>query len=64
MCGPWDSVIGVKKELAIQRVLTQRPVGFEPAKRDTHLEGVVIDIDDETGTARSIERIQERMEDA
>jgi metallophosphoesterase (TIGR00282 family) len=64
MCGPWDSVIGVKKELAIQRFLTQRPVGFEPAKRDVRLTGVVIDIDDETGKARSIERILERMEDA
>ena len=60
MCGPWDSVIGVKKELAIARFLTQRPVGFEPAKRDTHLQGVVIEIDEETGKSKSIERVQER----
>jgi len=53
----------VKKELAIQRFLTQRPVGFEPAKRETHLQGVVIDIDDATGKARSIARVQERLED-
>jgi 2',3'-cyclic-nucleotide 2'-phosphodiesterase len=63
MCGPWDSVIGVKKDLVIQRFLTQRPVGFEPAKRETYLQGALIDIDDATGRARSIERVQERLED-
>jgi 2',3'-cyclic-nucleotide 2'-phosphodiesterase len=64
MCGPWDSVIGVKKDLVIQRFLTQRPVGFEPAKRETYLQGALIDIDDASGRARSIERVQERLEDA
>jgi hypothetical protein len=63
MCGPWDSVIGVRKELAIQRFRTQRPIGFEPAKREVHLQGAVIDVDDATGKARSIERVQERLED-
>jgi metallophosphoesterase (TIGR00282 family) len=63
MCGPWDSVIGVKKELVLQRFLTQRPVGFEPAKRDTHLQGALIDIDEATGKARSIVRVQERLPD-
>lgn len=63
MCGPWDSIIGVKKELAMQRFLTQRPVGFEPAKRETYLQGVVIDIDEATGKARSITRVQQRLED-
>ncbi|HZZ86667.1 MAG TPA: TIGR00282 family metallophosphoesterase [Anaeromyxobacteraceae bacterium] len=63
MCGPWDSVIGVRKELVIQRFLTQRPVGFEPAKREVWLQGAVIDVDDATGKARSIERVQERLPD-
>jgi metallophosphoesterase (TIGR00282 family) len=63
MCGPWDSIIGVKKDLVLQRFLTQRPVGFEPAKRDVHLQGAIVDIDDATGKARSIERVQERLED-
>jgi hypothetical protein len=62
MCGPWDSVIGVKKELVLQRFLTQRPIGFEPAKRDIHLQGALIDMDDATGKARSIVRVQERLE--
>ena len=63
MCGPWDSVIGVRKELAIERFLTQRPIGFEPAKRETWLQGALIEIDDQTGKARRIDRVQERLED-
>ncbi len=63
MCGPWDSVIGVKKELAVQRFLTARPVPFEPAKRDVWIRGAIVDVDDETGRARSIVRLQERAED-
>jgi metallophosphoesterase (TIGR00282 family) len=44
MCGPRDSVIGVKKELVLERFLTQLPVRFEVADDDTWLEGVVVEI--------------------
>ena len=44
MCGPRDSVIGVKKELVLERFLTQLPVRFEVADGDVWLEGVVVDI--------------------
>jgi metallophosphoesterase (TIGR00282 family) len=64
MCGPWDSVIGVRKELVIERFLTARPVAFEPAKRDTWLQGALVDVDDATGKARSIERVQEKLEES
>ncbi len=63
MCGARDSVIGVKKELVVERFLTARPVPFEPAKRDVWLQGAIVDVDDETGLARSIARVQERAED-
>jgi len=63
MCGPWDSVIGVKKELVLERFLTQRPVSFEPARRDVYLQGALVDIDESSGRARSIERVQERDEE-
>jgi metallophosphoesterase (TIGR00282 family) len=63
MCGPWDSVIGVRKELVIERFLSSRPVSFEPGKRDVWLQGAIVDIDEETGRARSIARVQERMEE-
>lgn len=63
MCGPWDSVIGVKKELVLERFLTQRPIGFEPARREVYLQGAIVDLDDATGRARSIARVQEKLEE-
>jgi metallophosphoesterase (TIGR00282 family) len=61
MVGPLDSVIGIRKELSVQRFLTQRPTGFEVAKNLVYLQGVVIDIDEATGRAKSIERIREHL---
>jgi 2',3'-cyclic-nucleotide 2'-phosphodiesterase len=61
MVGPLDSVIGIRKELSIERFTTQRPSGFEVAKNLVYLQGVVIDIDDATGRARSIERVREHV---
>ena len=58
---PLDSVIGIRKELSLERFLTQRPAGFEVAKGLVYLQGVVIDIDDATGRARSIERVREHL---
>ena len=61
MCGPWDSVIGLRKEAAIERFLTQRPASFELGSGDVRLQGAIVDIDEETGHARSIVRVQERL---
>jgi metallophosphoesterase (TIGR00282 family) len=63
MCGPWDSIIGVRKELVIDRFLSARPVSFEPAKREVWLQGAIVDVDDATGKARSIARVQEKLEE-
>jgi metallophosphoesterase (TIGR00282 family) len=62
MTGPMDSVIGVKKELAIERFLTQMPYKFEVAKREVVLEGAVVSIDPGTGRATGITRIREKLE--
>ena len=58
MTGPIDSVIGVKKDLIIQKFLTQMPVKFDVAKGDVILAGVIVDIDPDTGRAISIERLR------
>jgi metallophosphoesterase (TIGR00282 family) len=58
MTGPVDSVIGVKKEDAIRRFLTQRPHKFEIPKGPATLDAVSIDIDGKNGKAKSIERIR------
>jgi metallophosphoesterase (TIGR00282 family) len=57
MTGPYDSVIGVKKELVINRFLTNMPARFEAASGDVRLCAVVIECDESSGKARSIKRI-------
>lgn len=58
MTGARDSVIGIRKELSIQRFMTQMPVRYEIAKKDPVLCGVVVSIDELTGMATGIVRIQ------
>jgi len=61
MCGPYDSVIGQEKSKIIERFLTGMPTRFEVASGDIQLHGAVIEIDETTGKARSIERVQEKL---
>ena len=62
MTGPRDSVIGVKKEIILKRYLTQMPIRFEVAKDDLVFAGVVVEIDEKTGKAKSIRRIAKPFE--
>ena len=57
MTGAFDSVIGMKKEIAIHRFLYQTPRKYEIAGDNLHLCGAVISVDRETGKAVGIERI-------
>ena len=57
MSGPYDSVIGVEKELILARFLSGMPGKFEAAKGDPRMCAALIDCDGETGRARSIERL-------
>jgi metallophosphoesterase (TIGR00282 family) len=45
MTGPVDSVIGMKKEIILERFLTQRPQPFKVAAQNIQLQGVVLKID-------------------
>jgi metallophosphoesterase (TIGR00282 family) len=63
MTGPFDGVIGRKKEQILSRFITQLPARFEMAEGDIQLHGVIIDIDEKTGRANSIKRIQEKLAD-
>ena len=62
MTGPEDSVIGMKHEQVIRRFLLQTHVRFEPSDKGAMLNAVVIDIDDSSGHAISIQRIFERID--
>ena len=57
MTGPHDSVIGVKAELAIQRMRTGMPVRFETAEGDVRLEGALVECDG-SGRAVSCEAVR------
>lgn len=60
MTGPYDSVIGRKKELILTRFLTNLPTRFEMATEGLEMHGVIIDVDEATGKATAIRRIQEK----
>lgn len=60
MTGPHDSVIGQNKEEIVKRFLTALPRKFHVAENDIQLQGALIDIDEKTGKARRIVRIQKK----
>lgn len=57
MTGPYDSVIGVQKELVINRFLSSMPGKFEAAKGDPRFCAAVISCDPKTGKATAIKRL-------
>lgn len=58
MTGAFDSVIGITKEVAISRFLTRMPIRFSVAKNDKRLSAVILTIDNHSGKALDIRRIQ------
>ncbi|HOX16412.1 MAG TPA: TIGR00282 family metallophosphoesterase [Smithellaceae bacterium] len=63
MTGPFDSVIGIKKDTIIEKFLTQVPNRFDVAKGDVRLQGVLMDIDAQSGRANAIERISVKLKE-
>jgi len=59
--GPHDSVLGREVEPVIRRFLTGMPQRFEIAKGRILLQGALIEVDEETGRALSIQRISEPL---
>lgn len=57
MTGPYDSVIGMKKEVAIRRFISQTPHKFELASDDPRLSAVYLEVDTSNGRAIAIEAI-------
>jgi metallophosphoesterase (TIGR00282 family) len=62
MCGPFDSVIGMEKESVIKGFLSQLPRQFEVARENIVLQGIVVDLADDTGKATEIRRIRVHCE--
>lgn len=61
MTGPYRSVIGMRTDGILQRFLTQRPTPMMVAAEDIHLCGAIFDVDEATGRATSVERVDERI---
>lgn len=55
MTGPYDSVVGMRKDIALKRFIRQTPHKFESATEDVHVAGVVCEVDCITGKTTSIE---------
>lgn len=58
MCGPYDSVLGRRKDRVLKYMTTNMPAPFEVATGDVRLSGIITEIDPATGKASSIERLE------
>jgi hypothetical protein len=58
MCGPYDSVLGRRKDRVIHFMTTNMPQSFDVALGDVRLCGVLAEVDPETGRGLSIQRIE------
>ncbi|HUK78758.1 MAG TPA: TIGR00282 family metallophosphoesterase [Thermoleophilia bacterium] len=58
MCGPRDSVIGVRSEIILRRFLSELPAQFEVAEGDVRINAVVVVV--QGGRAVAIERLERR----
>jgi calcineurin-like phosphoesterase len=58
MCGPYDSVLGRRKDRVVKFMTTNMPQSFDVATGDVRLCGALAEINPETGRAISIERIE------
>ncbi len=56
MTGPYDSVIGIRKEASIERLMSGTRRNFEPATRDLWMCFLICDVDPVTGHCLSISR--------
>jgi 2',3'-cyclic-nucleotide 2'-phosphodiesterase len=61
MTGPYDSVIGRRVEDVLERFLTHVPVRFEVAEGNVQLCAAVVEIDDRSGRAKKITRVQRKL---
>ncbi len=62
MCGPSESVLGREIEPIVARFITNLPVNFPVAKGPVKMHGALIEIDETTGRALSIERFTQFFE--
>lgn len=57
MTGPYDSVLGLRKEIAIKRFLFQTPMRYKPADSDLRLCAVLVGVEKQSGKTTAIQRL-------
>ncbi|MCK4912816.1 MAG: TIGR00282 family metallophosphoesterase [Candidatus Omnitrophica bacterium] len=62
MTGSCDSVIGREKHQIIEKFITNMPTRFNLAQEDIRMQAVLIEVDEESGRALSIERAEYKKE--
>jgi metallophosphoesterase (TIGR00282 family) len=62
MTGPHDSILGMEKAPIVQRFHDALPVRFNVAEGDVQMNAVLLDIDEASGRARAIERLNFRID--
>ena len=55
MTGPYDSIIGFRKDKVLERFLRQARTRLEVAKRDVRLAAAIVEVDEKSGKALSVE---------
>ena len=63
MTGPHDSIIGVEIEPVLARFMNALPARFETATGNPRLNGVVVDVDEQSGRATDIERLSYSLDE-
>ena len=62
MCGPYDSVLGRRKDKVLRHMTTNMPAPFDVATGDVRMCGAIAEIDEATGRAISVERVEVKGE--
>lgn len=63
MTGAYDGIIGFRDEEILHRFLMNTPSRMEVASRDVRMLGVLVEVDEATGHATSIRRVEERLKE-
>jgi metallophosphoesterase (TIGR00282 family) len=62
MTGPYEGILGVNRDIVIEKFLTQMPARFEVAKGRVQFSAIVLEIDDKSGRTTRVERIHQILD--
>jgi len=63
MTGPYEGIIGVDKDIIVNKFITHMPAKFEIAKGAVQFNGIIVDIDEKSGKTISMERIFKKTDE-